>query len=220
MSASATRKAYSADRSLHTLQFVRRVATQPADRLGSSDDLCGGNFIGDWLYLKNDPASRLDRSALVHSSSGRGLIAITWAPSPDPLPLRPSRPVFRSSRHQPGSGCHAFLRRFAHGSMETSNRSNAHGRGDRRSLLSFTFRLPLRNSPATGIAQRKAAQRQATASHEEVGRCWTTPRQTAEITRSANWEACFTLHIKKKCFALFRSVCGVCFPGHRAASHS
>ena len=172
------------------LQFVRAGRNRSLlIRLGLFLMICAvATFIGDWLYLKNDPgiAAWIDLLWSIPQAAA-ALIAITWAPSPDPA----SAPAPQQASFFGLLGinlvlvamlsCVALLMdrwKQATGATLTDVAIGA-------SLLSFTFRLALTQfHQQQEIAQRKAAQRQATASHEEVGRLLDdSRRQTAEITQ-------------------------------------
>jgi len=201
------------------LQFVRAGRNRSLlIRLGLFLMICAvATFIGDWLYLKNDPgiAAWIDLLWSIPQAAA-ALIAITWRLRPIPLPLPlPSRPVFVFSASTwfwlpcfPASLC-SWIDGNKH-------RSNAHGRGDRRLAPLVHLRLALtqfhQQQEIASVSGAAAGNGFARGSRPPVD---DSRRQTAEITQISELEACFTpAHPRRSCFALFRSVAAL-FPGHR-----
>ncbi len=143
-------------------------------------------FIGDWIDLRHyvSAAAWFDLGWTVNQAVP-ALIAITWVPSrkPEPAPEPANFLSFLGSNLVLVAmlSCIALLMdrwKQAHGEIIANVAIAA-------SLLAFTFRLALTQfHQHREIAQRRAAQLQLTASHEEVGHLLDDARrQTAEITK-------------------------------------
>ena len=170
------------------LQFARVLATRNLLlRLGLFLLVCAiATFVGDWLYLKSDAAVIAWTDLIWAIPQGAAaLIAFTWAPSPEPAPA--SEPAnflgFLGTNLVLVAmlSCIALL-------MDRWKQATGATLADvaiAASLLAFTFRLALTQfHQHQEIAQRKAAQHQLTAAHQEVGRLLDDARrQTAEITQ-------------------------------------
>ena len=143
-------------------------------------------FVGDWIYVHyaSSVSAWFDLGWAVPQLVA-GLIALTWVPSPEPE----STPEPANFLSFLGANlvlvamlaCVALLMdrwKQANGEILTDVAIGA-------SLLAFTLRLALTQfHQQQEIAHRKAAQKQATASHQEVGRLLDDARrQTAEITQ-------------------------------------
>lgn len=170
------------------LQFARVPSTSSLLlRLGIFLLVCAvATFIGDWIDLHHylSAAAWFDLGWALPQVAA-GLIAFTWDPSPEPE----STPEPANFLSFLGTNlvlvamlsCIALLMdrwKQAHGGTLTNVAIAA-------SLLAFTFRLALTQfHQQQEIAQRKAAQKQLTASHQKVGRLLDDAhRQTAEITQ-------------------------------------
>jgi len=174
-------------------------------------------FIGDWLYLKNDPASRPGSICSVHSSSGRGPHRYhlgAFARSRFPLPL-PSRPVFSvflgiNLVLVAMLSCVALLMdrwKQATGATLTDVAIGA-------SLPRSPSVAPLAISPATGNCQRRrrsGRQRLRTRSRPPAGRL--PPPNAKYPDQRIGKPAWSRLHIKEKCFALIPERLRRLFPG-------
>lgn len=143
-------------------------------------------FTGDWIFLKNNPAviAWFDLGWAIPLVAA-GLVAFTWTPSSE-IEFTPEPSNFLSFL---GTNlvlvamlsCTALLMdrwKQAHGATMTNVAIAA-------SLVAFTFRLALTQfHQQQEIAQRKAAQKQLTASHQQIGRLLDdSQRQTDEITQ-------------------------------------
>jgi diguanylate cyclase (GGDEF)-like protein len=143
-------------------------------------------FIGDWIDLHHyvSAAAWFDLGWALPQAAA-ALIALTWVPAPEP-----------ESAPEPANflsflginlvlvamlSCTALLMdRWKHAYGETLA-----GAAIAASLFAFTLRLALTQfHQQQEIAHRKAAQKQLTASHQEVGRLLDDARrQTAEVTQ-------------------------------------
>jgi diguanylate cyclase (GGDEF)-like protein len=170
------------------LQFARVPSTRSLLlRLGLFLLVCAvATFIGDRidLYHYVSAAAWFNLGWAIPQVAA-GLLALTWAPSPEP----PSAPEPANFLSFLGTNlvlvamlsCVALLMdqwKQAYGGIFTNVAIAA-------SLLAFTFRLALTQfHQQQEIAQRKAAQTQLAASHQKVGRLLDNAhRQTAEITQ-------------------------------------
>ena len=170
------------------LQFARVASTRNLLlRLGLFLLVCAvATFIGDWIELHHyvSAAAWFNLGGAIPQVAA-GLIALTWAPSPEPQSA-PEPPNFLSFL-----GINLVLVTMlccinllmdrwkqAYGEALTDVAIAA-------SLLAFTFRLALTQfHQQQEIAQRKAAQKQVTDSHQKVRRLLDNARrQTAEITQ-------------------------------------
>ncbi len=170
------------------LQFARVASTRNLLlRLGLFLLVCAvATFIGDWIDLHHYvSAAAWFNLGWALPQVAAGLIALTWAPSPEPQPA-PAPANFLSFL---GTNlvlvamlsCVALLTdrwKQASGGTLTNVAIAA-------SLLAFTLRLALTQfHQHQEIAQRKAAQKQVTDSHQKVRRLLDNARrQTAEITQ-------------------------------------
>jgi len=170
------------------LQFARVASTRNLLlRLGLFLLVCAvATFIGDWIDLNHYvSAAAWFNLGWALPQVAAGLIALTWAPSPEPQPA-PAPANFLSFL---GTNlvlvamlsCVALLTdrwKQASGGTLTNVAIAA-------SLLAFTLRLALTQfHQHQEIAQRKAAQKQVTDSHQKVRRLLDNARrQTAEITQ-------------------------------------
>jgi len=170
------------------LQFARVPGTRsPLLRLTLFLLVCAVvTFLGNWIDLHRYlTASAWFNLGWALPQVAAGLIALTWAPSPEPQ----STPEPANFLSFLGTNLvlvamlcciNLMMDRWkqAYGEVLTDVAIAA-------SLVAFTFRLALTQfHQQQEIARRKAAQKQATASHEEVGRLLDNARrQTAEITQ-------------------------------------
>jgi len=167
--------------------------------------ICAVATSSAMALLRTIPASRLDRSALVHSSSGRGPHRYHLAPSPIRFRSRsPAGQFFRSSRIT-WFWLPCFLRRFAHGSMETSNRSNAHDVAIGLAPLVHLPVGPYAISPQQEIAGKRRSGRQRLRTRKSAA-CWTTPAPNRGNNPISEWKPASRLHIQEEVFRLIRSV--------------
>ena len=170
------------------LQFARVPSTRNLFlRLALFLIVCAvATFVGDWIYLhySSSVSAWFDLGWAVPQVAA-GLIALTWVPSPEP-----------ESTPEPANflgflGANVVLvAMLACINLLMDRWKQAHGEiltdvAIAASLLAFTLRLALTQfHQQQEIAHRKAAQKQATASHQEVGRLLDdSRRQTAEITQ-------------------------------------
>jgi len=170
------------------LQFARTPNTRNLIlRLGLFLMVCAvTTFSGDWIYLKNNPSiiAWFDLCWAIPLVAA-GLVAFTWTPVPE-VESTPEPSSFVSFL---GTNlvlvallsCSALLMdrwKQAHGATLTNVAIAA-------SLVAFTLRLALTQfHQQQEIAQRKAAQKQLTASHQQIGRLLDDAnRQTDEITQ-------------------------------------
>src|SRR6266852_5780232 len=170
------------------LQFARVPSTRNLFlRLALFLLVCAvATFIGDWIDLHHyvSAAAWFNLGwALPYAVAG--LIALTWAHSPEPefIPEPPNFLSFLGTNLVLVAmlSCIALLMdrwKQAHGELLADVAIGA-------SLLAFTFRLALTQfHQHQEIAQRKAAQDQLTVSHQKVGLLLdNAQRQTAEITQ-------------------------------------
>jgi diguanylate cyclase (GGDEF)-like protein len=156
-------------------------------RLGLFLLVCAiATYIGDWIDLHHylTAAAWFDLGWAIPQVAA-GLVAITWSPSPEPQ----STPEPANFLGFLGTNlvlvamlsCIALLTdrwKQAYGGILTNVAIAA-------SLLAFTFRLALTQfHQYQEIIQRKAAQQQLAASHQQIGHLLDDARQqTAEITR-------------------------------------
>ena len=169
------------------LQFARVTATRDLLlRLALFLLVCAvATFVGDWLFLHNLTAAIWFDLGWAIPWVAAGLIAITWAPAPEPQ----STPEPANFLSFLGTNlvlvamlsCIALLMdrwKQAFGGTLADSAIVA-------SLVAFTFRLALTQfHQQQEIAHRKAAQQQLTASHQKVGLLLDDARrQTAEITQ-------------------------------------
>jgi diguanylate cyclase (GGDEF)-like protein len=173
---------------LTRLQFVRaRSSRNLLLRLSLFLLVCAvATFIGDWIDLHHYwTASVWFTLGWTVPQVAAGLIAFTWTPSPERIsPPEPTRFVSFLSTNLvlvAMLSCVALLRdqwKQAYGEILTNVAIAA-------SLVAFTFRLALTQfRQHQEIAERKAAQRQLSDSHREVGRLLASARrQTDEITQ-------------------------------------
>jgi diguanylate cyclase (GGDEF)-like protein len=170
------------------LQFVRTKSARPLlVRLAFFLLVCAiATFIGDWIDLHHYwTASAWFTLGWTVPQVAAALIASTWNPSPE-LQSKPEDARFISFLSTnlvlvAMLSCIALLRDqwiHAYGGTLTDIAVAA-------SLVAFTFRLAITQfHQHREIAQRKAAQLQLTASHQEVGRLLADARrQTDEITQ-------------------------------------
>jgi diguanylate cyclase (GGDEF)-like protein len=170
------------------LQFVRTKSARPLlVRLAFFLLVCAiATFIGDWLYLHHYwTASVWFTLGWTLPQVAAALIASTWKPSPQlqSIPEDARFVSFLSTNLVLVAmlSCIALLRdqwKHAYGATLTDVAVAA-------SLVAFTFRLAVTQfHQHREITQRKAAQLQLTASHQEVGRLLADARrQTDEITQ-------------------------------------
>jgi len=170
------------------LQFARIPATRSLlRRLALFLVVCAvATFLGDWIDLHRylTVAAWFDLGWTIPQAVA-ALIAFTWVPPPEPLSaLEPAN--FLSFL---GSNL-ALVAMLVGTSLLMDRWKQAYGAvladvAIAASLFAFTFRLALTQfHQQQEIAQRKAAQNQLTASHQEVGRLLADARrQTAEITQ-------------------------------------
>jgi diguanylate cyclase (GGDEF)-like protein len=170
------------------LQFARVQSTRSLLlRLALFLLVCAiATFIGDWIDLHHYlTAAAWFNLVWAIPNVAAGLIAFTWAPSPEPEST--AGPANFLSFLGTNLALVAVLScinllmdrwKQAYGETLTNVAIAA-------SLLAFTFRLALTQfHQHQEIAQRKAAQEQLSASHERVGRLLDDARrQTAEITQ-------------------------------------
>ena len=170
------------------LQFVRTQSTRTLlRRLALFLLVCAvATFIGDWIDLHHYwTAAAWFTLGWTVPLAAAGLIAFTWVPSPEP-----------SSATEPASFVSFLSTNLVLVAMlcclnlllDRWKQANGEVLTDvaiAASLVAFTFRLALTQfHQHQEIAQRKAAQLQLTASHQEVGRLLADAhRQTAEITQ-------------------------------------
>jgi diguanylate cyclase (GGDEF)-like protein len=170
------------------LQFVRTGSTRILlRRLALFLLVCAvATFIGDWIDLHHYwSAAAWFTLGWTVPQVAAGLIAFTWMPSPEP-----------SSAPEPASFVSFLSTNLVLVAMlccinlllDRWKQANGEVLTDvaiAASLVAFTFRLALTQfHQHQEIAQRKAAQLQLTASHQEVGRLLADAhRQTAEITQ-------------------------------------
>jgi diguanylate cyclase (GGDEF)-like protein len=170
------------------LQFARVPGTRsPLLRLTLFLLVCAvATFLGNWIDLHRYlTASAWFNLGWALPQVVAGLIALTWAPSPEPQ----STPEPANFLSFLGTNlvlvamlsCIALLMnrwKQAYGEALTDVAIAA-------SLFAFTLRLALTQfHQQREIAHRKAAQKQLTASHQKVGRLLDSARrQTAEITQ-------------------------------------
>jgi diguanylate cyclase (GGDEF)-like protein len=170
------------------LKFARaRASRNLILRLGLFLMVCAVvTFTGDWIYLKNNPSfiAWFDLGWSIPLVAA-GLVAFTWTPSPE-IESTPEPSTFVSFL---GANlvlvallsCIALLMdlwKQAFGGTLADSAIAA-------SLVAFTFRLALTQfHQHQEIARRKAAQKQLTASHQQIGRLLDDARrQTDEITQ-------------------------------------
>jgi len=143
-------------------------------------------FVGDWVYIHRSPsaAAWFDLGWAVPQAAA-ALIALTWAPSVEPQSaLEPSNFVSFLGTNLALVAMLVCINLL----MERWKQAYGAALADvaiAASLLAFTFRLALTQfHQQQEIAQRRKAQNQLTASHQEVGRLLAdSRRQTAEITQ-------------------------------------
>ena len=170
------------------LQFARAPSTRRLVlRLALFVLVCAvATFVGDWIDLHHhvSAAAWFDLGWALPQIAA-ALLAITWAPSSDPESvLKPANfPSFLGTNL-------ALVAMLVCTNLLMDRWKHAYGEvladvAIAASLLAFTFRLALTQfHQHQEITQRKAAQGQLTASHQEVGRLLADARrQTAEITQ-------------------------------------
>jgi diguanylate cyclase (GGDEF)-like protein len=173
---------------LARLQFARLASTRGLLlRLALFVLVCAvATFIGDWIDLHNyvSASAWFDLGWAVPNVAA-GLIALTWKPSPEPQSTaEPANFLSFLVTNLVLVGllcCISLLMnrwKQAHGEALTDVAIAA-------SLVAFTLRLALTQfHQQQEIAGRKAAQKQLTASHEQISHLLDNARrQTAEITQ-------------------------------------
>ena len=173
---------------LARLQFARLASTRGLLlRLALFVLVCAvATFIGDWIDLHNyvSASAWFDLGWAVPNFAA-GLIALTWKPSPEPQSTaEPANFLSFLVTNLVLVGllcCISLLMnrwKQAHGEALTDVAIAA-------SLVAFTLRLALTQfHQQQEIAGRKAAQKQLTASHEQISHLLDNARrQTAEITQ-------------------------------------
>jgi diguanylate cyclase (GGDEF)-like protein len=170
------------------LQFARIASTRNLLlRLGLFLLVCAvATCIGDWIDLHNYvSASAWFNLGWAIPNVAAGLIALTWKPSPEPQPAQEPANFLSflvTNLVLVGLLCciNLLMDRWkqAHGEALTDVAMAA-------SLVAFTLRLALTQfHQQQEIAGRKAAQKQLTASHEQIGHLLDNARrQTAEVTQ-------------------------------------
>jgi len=170
------------------LQFARVPSTRNLlIRLALFLLVCAvATFIGDWIDRDNYlAASAWFNLGWALPYAAAGFMALTWVPSPEPkfIPEPPNFLSFLGTNLVLVAmlSCIALLMdrwKQAHGEILADVAIGA-------SLLAFTFRLALTQfHQHQEIAQRKAAQKELSASHQRIGRLLNNARhQTIEITQ-------------------------------------
>ncbi len=170
------------------LQFARVPGTRNLFlRLALFLIVCAfATFVGGWIYLHyaSSATAWFDLGWAIPQIAA-GLIALTWVPSPEPE----STPEPANLLSFLGTNL-VLVAMLACINLLMDRWKQAQGEiltdvAIAASLLAFTLRLALTQfHQQQEIAHRKAAQKQATASHQEVGRLLDDARrQTAEITQ-------------------------------------